>query len=212
MRRTTALFGLALASLLSFALAQATTPKPASGVPAKTIAALGGLQGQAFEIAYLSALLEFHEAGYELVQEEYVAGRRAEVKAASDAMFDALKLEERQLEGWLKTWYDKPADTAQRALVRREVQPLVDWGRGRVTPGHDMNMAADPDRAFVEAMALHHEGELELWRLAALEPGRASRGGPARFERTRSRTRAPQGLARRLALTARSVGRGPEPR
>ncbi len=167
MKRTNAVLTVGLALIASAALGQTTAPKPVSGVPTKAIAALAGLQGQAFEVAFLSQLLEFHDAAYELVQEEYVAGKRAEVKAASDAMFEAIKLEMSQYAGWLKAWYNRPPDAAQQALIRKEVQPLVDWGRGRVMPGMSMNMASDPDRAFLEAMTLHHDGELELWKLAA---------------------------------------------
>lgn len=93
MIQTTAVLLVAFALIASGALGQTTTPKPASGVPTKAIAALTGLQGQAFEVAYLSSLLKFHDAAYELVQEEYVAGKRTEVKAAGDAMLESLEIE-----------------------------------------------------------------------------------------------------------------------
>ena len=164
-------WSLALIALFGMALAQTSTPKPATGTPSKAIAALAKLEGKPLDVALLSQLLEFHDAAFEVVQEELIVGRRKEVKASADAMFDSLGLETHQFEAWLRVWNALKPDLTQRALVRQDVQAIVDWGRGRVAAGHDMNMAADPDRSFLEAIILHHEGELELLKAA----GRSSR-------------------------------------
>ena len=88
-------WSLTLIALFGMALAQTSTPKPATGTPSKAIAALAKLEGKPLDVALLSQLLEFHDAAFEVVQEELIVSLRKEVKASADAMFDSLGLETR---------------------------------------------------------------------------------------------------------------------
>jgi uncharacterized protein (DUF305 family) len=61
----------------------------------------------------------------------------------------------RQLEGWLKTWYNAKPDAKQMAFMDADMKPMMDTAKIGMTPVK--GQSKNTDKAFLEGMIPHHE-------------------------------------------------------
>ena len=120
--------GLALTVLIGPALSgQHEPPRPSM----REMAAMPSMQqlertsGRAFEVAFLSEMIEHHAGGVEVSTMTADAARRSEVKRAAQKVASTQKKEMAQMSGWLRDWYQQQPDPELRALVRRDSAPLL---------------------------------------------------------------------------------------
>jgi uncharacterized protein (DUF305 family) len=110
--------------------------------------ALMPLKGKAYDIAWMSQMIEHHNGAVVMAKDCVKGCTRPEVKKAAQSIIDSQSKEVKQLEGWLKTWYNAKPDAKQMALMKADMQPMMD------TAKMGMN---NPDKAFLEGMIPHHE-------------------------------------------------------
>lgn len=136
----------------------------------KSLAALEKLSGRAFDVAFMSQMIGHHQGAVDMAAMEVKNGKRADVKAAAQAVIDAQKKEIAQLTAWLKTWYATAPDKAQVDLMKTDMKPMMDKAMSGMTPmaGHAMNA----DRAFLEGMIPHHQDAIDMSKIALKKAAR----------------------------------------
>jgi uncharacterized protein (DUF305 family) len=126
-----------------------------SGMGTESNAALAQLSGKAYNIAWMSQMLEHHKGALVMSQDCVKYCRQAEVKKAAQTIINDQSKEIKQLEGWLKSWYSVKPDARQMALMRSDMKPMMDATKAGMTPMAGMKM--QPDQSFLEGMIVHHE-------------------------------------------------------
>ena len=141
-----------------------------------SMAALEGLRGNAFEVAYLSQMIAHHEAAIDMSNGLLRVSRDLVLRdLAWDIKGDQLYEIER-MRAWLRAWYGVPPDAAQVALMRADMTGML----GQFTLELNSGDPIRADTAYIEGMLPHHQMALEMARLAL---GRGVRAELAGFSR-----------------------------
>lgn len=166
------LTALALASALALmpvGTAQMKTGDSSVGMM-KSMQSLEKRSGKSFDIAFMSQMIAHHEGAVEMAKSVLENGKKDFVKKAAQQVIADQTKEVKQLTGWLKSWYRAAPDAKQMALVREDMQPMMTAAMGDM-PG--MNMSPDPDKSFLESMVPHHQGAIDMSKLALKKASRA---------------------------------------
>lgn len=157
------IFCLFMAFLTTLALAQSQPHGGHHGGMAASMAALERLNGDTFEVAYLSQMIAHHEAAIamssellRLSQDIVLRDMAWDIKA--DQTFEVGRMQQ-----WLKSWHGVQADAAQMALMRDDMKGMLERFQSEVRSGSDVRVNA----AFIEGMIPHHEMAIDMARLAA---------------------------------------------
>ncbi len=121
--------------------------------------ALAKLNGKAYDIAWLSQMIEHHRGAVEMSNACIKTCVDKDVKTAAQKIIDAQGKEIKQMTVWLKSWYKSSADPKQMALMKADMKPMMD------TSMAGMKMQAD--RSFLEGMIGHHEHAVAMGKDAA---------------------------------------------
>jgi uncharacterized protein (DUF305 family) len=145
----------------SFTLAQDTTPATSDTMmPGMSMGMnmdmLMGLEGEAFEQAFLTMMRQHHQSAIEMSQWTLERTQDQQIQEAAQKVIDEQQTETEQIDAWLQEWYGGTETTT-------DMQGMMD------TMQSDMNMmmqnmetSDDPDRAFLENMSMHHNGAIDM--------------------------------------------------
>ncbi len=150
-----------LVLLCFFTLALAQTAKPVS------IVALEKLEGRAFDIAFMSQMLEHHAILEQIGQTVYAEVKRPIVQDLSWDITVQSRTESKSLLQWLRTWFDTTPDQNQMLLTRKDLSETLKYATGRVVAGHDMNMSGDADQVFVRGLITLNLHAMTMAKLVA---------------------------------------------
>lgn len=153
------ILGLSLA-----ACSQATPLNPTDPPPMVTMgdAGLKSLQaktGQAFDIAYMSQMVQHHMGAIEIAGEAQKRVVRQEIKDATKTVITSQADEIAKLTGWLRDWYSVNPDDKERGLVIQDSALSIEYAKAAI-------QRSDPDRAFMERIIPHHRRATEMSQLA----------------------------------------------
>jgi uncharacterized protein (DUF305 family) len=119
---------------------------------------LSEFEGQDFETAFLSMMIEHHKDAIEMSKWILERTQNADIKAAAEAVIAAQHPEIQQMTAWLQDWYGQSVDAPSAIMMQGDMDTLS-------------NMAADPnpDTAFLEQMSLHHNNAIDMAQVALLK-------------------------------------------
>jgi uncharacterized protein (DUF305 family) len=121
---------------------------------------LKGLSGKKFNIAFLSQMVEHHQGALDMAQQTLKVAKHAETKTEAQMVITDQKKEIKQMTDWLQKWYGVKPSQAQKNLVKADMKSM-------------MAMKVSSDRMFFEMMIPHHQGAIEMSRLALRQTDRA---------------------------------------
>ncbi len=106
-----------------------------------------------FDAQFIDGMIEHHQGAIDMAQEVLQQAERAELKTMAEAIIAAQKGEIEQMQAWRTAWYpDLPATGG------------MEMGMG------DMMISSDEsipfDQRFITAMISHHQGAIEMAKMA----------------------------------------------
>jgi uncharacterized protein (DUF305 family) len=122
--------------------------------------ALAGLSNQAYDVAWLSQMIEHHRGA---VQMSVLCVKNCvdkDVKNAAQKIIEAQDKEILLMTTWLQKWYNTKPDPKQIALIKADMKPMMDKATTGMTPMAGMKMAID--RSFLEGMIPHHQHAVDM--------------------------------------------------
>ncbi len=122
--------------------------------------ALASLKGKAYDIAWLSQMIEHHRGAVSMAQLCVKTCVDTEVKGAARQIVSDQDKEIKQMTGWLKAWYSTTPDPKQMALMRADMKPMMDSSMGNMRPMSGMKHATD--RSFLDGMIPHHQHAVDM--------------------------------------------------
>lgn len=123
--------------------------------PVGSLTHLKGLQGRAFDVAFADAMIAHHQMAIDMARAELAGGRDARVKAAARQVISAQRREIDLMNSWRRSWG-------------------VGTGSARAAGMAGPRAGQSWDRWFLTGMIPHHEGAVEMARLA---PARTQNAG-----------------------------------
>lgn len=110
------------------------------------------LEGEAFEIGFLSMMIEHHRGALE--KSEWILERteRDELREAAEAIIASQEAEIETMTTWLRDWYDQEPDAEMVAMMAEENAMMMEA----------MMSAEEPEHAFLEMMIMHHQGAIDM--------------------------------------------------
>ncbi len=133
--------------------------------------ALAKLNGKSYDIAWMSQMIEHHRGAVEMSKMCIKTCVDKDVKAAAQKIINAQDKEIKQMNMWLKSWYNAKPDPKQMALMKADMKPMMDTSTAGMTPMAGMTHATD--RSFLTGMIPHHEHAVAMGKDAtkrALRP------------------------------------------
>jgi uncharacterized protein (DUF305 family) len=138
----------------------------------------GSPAAASFDQQFIDMMVPHHQGAVEMARIAQQRAQRPEIKHLAEAIIRAQDEEIARMKGWRRAWFgsDQTPPLAQMPMVP---------GMGSEHGGHGatMDMAADVealrragepfDRAFIDAMILHHESAIAAARAAATRAQRA---------------------------------------
>jgi uncharacterized protein (DUF305 family) len=132
-------------------------------MPMQSMVALENLSGQDFDIAYMSQMIEHHKGAVEMAEAALAASENETIRAAAQAIVDTQSAEITQLTDWLQAWYNVTPDESMMAMMRSDMEPLMEQAMMGMTPMAGMDMPVD--RSFLEGMIPHHQDAINMSEL-----------------------------------------------
>ena len=142
----------------SSALAQGMADHNMSTMQMESMAALEGLEGEEFEIAFMSMMIAHHQGAIQMAQWILERTENADIRSAAEQIIADQQAENEQLSTWLADWYGAEPDSMMMGMMTGETDMMM-----ADMEGHD-----NPDLAFLEQMSLHHTSAIDMAQLALL--------------------------------------------
>jgi uncharacterized protein (DUF305 family) len=120
--------------------------------------ALAELQGEEFEIGFMSMMIVHHQGAIEMSEWTLERTERQELREAAERIIADQTREIEQMTQWLQEWYGQGGDAMMAEMMQAENDMMM----------QEMMAAEDPDRAFLTAMTDHHNGALDMAQLALI--------------------------------------------
>ncbi|HEX2863834.1 MAG TPA: DUF305 domain-containing protein [Deinococcales bacterium] len=124
----------------------------------QSMAALGKVTGQEFDAAWMSQMVGHHEVAILMSAVELAHGRVAKVRDAARKIIEAQTGEIVQMQNWLQAWYGAPPSKAHLGLMMTDLAGMMP-----AMTGAAMN---DPDKTFLTLMIPHHQGAVDMAKVA----------------------------------------------
>lgn len=142
-----------------------------AGMAMQSMTVLEKKSGRAFDLAYMSQMIAHHQGAVEMAQALLKASKAAELRKAAQAIVKVQQAEVTQLKNWLRSWYQAVPDPAQMALMKADMQPMMEMALMGMTPmeGHQMPI----ERSFLEGMIPHHQDAVAMSQLCLKRAARA---------------------------------------
>lgn len=113
---------------------------------------LAGLQGEAFEVAFMSMMIAHHQSATEMAQWILERTDNAEIRDAAQTIIEEQDAEIEQMTTWLQGWYGQDPDAEMMGMMQEMMARMMDT----------MTNADNPDRAFLEGMSKLHDGAIDM--------------------------------------------------
>ena len=155
---------LAPIALVSSVSAQMNMGSSSMNMGMKSMAALEKLSGKKFDIAWMSQMIAHHKGALEMAQQCVKSCNEPDVKKAAQTIIGAQTKEIKLMTGWLKTWYGATPDKTQMAMMNADMKGMMNSSMGGMQPMDGMKMPTD--RSFLEGMIPHHQGAVDMAKLA----------------------------------------------
>jgi uncharacterized protein (DUF305 family) len=162
MKKAFLAFGCLLATTFSVANLSGSAQQMNHDMGSSSMQALEKLSGKAFDIAWLSQMIEHHNGAVEMSQAVLKDGKDARIKKAAQAIIATQSSEVKQMTLWLKSWYNSKPDAAQMKLMREDMKPMLQASLGGMA---GMTMG-NPDKNFLEGMIPHHQSAVDMGKMA----------------------------------------------
>ncbi len=120
---------------------------------------LADLEGEAFEIAFMSGMIAHHEAAVGMAQWILDRTELPGVAAGAQQVKAAQEPEITLMRGWLDDWYGGKTDAAAAAMMQGDMADMM----------ASLDTYGDADTAFLTEMSLHHSGAIDMAQLALLK-------------------------------------------
>jgi uncharacterized protein (DUF305 family) len=154
---------LAPVAIVSGVEAQMNMGSSSMNMGTKAMDSLEKLSGKQFDIAWMSQMIQHHKGALEMAQKCVKTCNEPDVQKAAQTIINAQTKEIKQMTGWLKTWYGVVPDKNQMALMRQDMKSMMD---SSMTGMVSMDGMAHADKAFLEGMIPHHQGAVDMAKLA----------------------------------------------
>ncbi len=113
---------------------------------------LAELQGEEFEVAFMSMMIAHHRSATEMAQWILERTDNAEIREAAQTIIEEQRAEIEQMTTWLQEWYGREPDPEMMNMMTSSMDSMMDT----------MISAEDPERAFLEGMSVHHDGAIDM--------------------------------------------------
>ncbi len=122
---------------------------------------LAQLQGEAFEIAFMSMMTTHHQGAITMAQWILERTEDARIQGAAERIIEEQQAEIEQMMGWLQAWYGRSdADPEMAQMMQSQNEMMM---------AHLMEMGQEnPERAFLSLMSLHHNSAIDMAQFALL--------------------------------------------
>lgn len=120
---------------------------------------LAGLEGEAFEIGFMSMMIAHHQSATEMAQWILERTDDPEITEAAQTIIDDQEAEISQMTGWLQAWYGQEPDAEMMGMMQEMMGGMM----------QTMTDAADAEQAFLEGMSEHHDGAIDMAQLALFQ-------------------------------------------
>lgn len=117
---------------------------------------LAALEGEAFEVGFMSMMITHHESATEMAQWILERSEDSEITRAAQKIIDEQEIEIMQMTTWLREWYGQEPDAEMMGMMQEMMGGMM----------QTMMDAKDPERAFLEGMSEHHDGAIDMAQLA----------------------------------------------
>jgi uncharacterized protein (DUF305 family) len=121
--------------------------------------ALQGLSGKKFDIAFMSQMIAHHRGAIDMAQQALKITRLAEVHKKAKMIVIGQTKEIATMSAWLRKWYGVKPSPEHMALMKADMKAM-------------MSMKITTDRIFLESMIPHHQGAIDMSRLALKQGGK----------------------------------------
>lgn len=130
--------------------------------------------------AFIDMMVPHHQAAIEMARIAKERATRDELRTLADEIISAQDAEVRQLREWRQAWFgssDTPSMDAMPLMPGMDMPGMAGMpmdGTMDMTVDIEALRTAEPfDRAFIEAMTVHHESAIEAATIAAASTDRA---------------------------------------
>lgn len=113
---------------------------------------LAELEGEAFEVAFMSMMIAHHQSATEMAQWILERTEDPQITQAAQTIIEEQEAEIAQMTGWLQEWYAQEPDAEMMNMMQEMMDGMM----------QEMMDADDPERAFLEGMSLHHDGAIDM--------------------------------------------------
>lgn len=120
---------------------------------------LAGLEGEAFEVGFMSMMIAHHQSATEMAQWILERTDDPEITEAAQTIIDDQEAEISQMTGWLQAWYGQEPDAEMMGMMQEMMGGMM----------QTMTDAADAEQAFLEGMSEHHDGAIDMAQLALFQ-------------------------------------------
>lgn len=120
---------------------------------------LAGLEGEAFEVGFMSMMIAHHQSATEMAQWVLERTDDPEITEAAQTIIDDQEAEISQMTGWLQAWYGQEPDAEMMGMMQEMMGGMM----------QTMTDAADAGQAFLEGMSEHHDGAIDMAQLALFQ-------------------------------------------
>ena len=120
---------------------------------------LSGLEGEAFEVGFMSMMIAHHQSATEMAQWILERSDDTRIAEAAQKIIDEQATEIDQMTTWLQDWYDQEPDAEMMSMMQEMMGSMM----------QTMMDAEDPERAFLAGMSEHHDGAIDMAQLALLQ-------------------------------------------
>ncbi len=117
---------------------------------------LSDLEAEAFEIAFMSAMVSHHEGAIEMAQWIIDRSELPSITSSAKLILEAQEPEIKLMKSWLDEWYEGRSDIKASAMMAADMQTMMT----------NMEELDNPDVAFLSQMSLHHDSAIDMAQLA----------------------------------------------
>jgi len=140
-----------LVAVLSFGFAQHNM-----GTMTMSNEGLSSLEGDAFEIAFMSGMIAHHEGAVEMAQWILERTELPGIASSARQIIAAQEPEIKLMQSWLDEWFDGRSDPMAASMMADDMESMMT----------EMNSLKSPDVAFLSQMSLHHDSAIDMAQLA----------------------------------------------
>lgn len=120
---------------------------------------LAGLEGEAFEVGFMSMMIAHHQSATEMAQWILERTDDPKITEAAQTIIADQKAEISQMTGWLQAWYGQEPDAEMMGMMQAMMGGTM----------QTMTDAPDAEQAFLEGMSAHHDGAIDMAQLALFQ-------------------------------------------